>query len=63
MVKLYKQMLEICMRLNIQCVTVYAFAINNFQRSPKEVETLMDLAATKLLELTQHGYVNHSNVY
>lgn len=50
-------MLEICLRLNIRCVTVYAFAINNFKRTPDEVDALMNLAETKLLELTQHGYV------
>jgi len=50
-----RQLLEICLRLNIRCVTVYAFAINNFKRTPGEVEALMNLAESKLLELTQNG--------
>ncbi len=45
------------MRLDIRCVTVYAFSIENFKRSPTEVDTLMDLAKTKLAELCENGCV------
>lgn len=48
-------MLEICLRMNVHCVTVYAFSIENFKRSPDEVNALMALAEQKLVELTQHG--------
>jgi len=51
-------MLEICLRLGVKCVTVFAFSIENFKRSEEEVNTLMELAETKLLELTKHGYVS-----
>ncbi|KAL4248480.1 Alkyl transferase [Abortiporus biennis] len=47
--------LEICMRLGVRCVSVYAFALDNFKRSPDEVDALMNLAETKLLELCEHG--------
>ncbi|KAF9645071.1 Di-trans-poly-cis-decaprenylcistransferase [Thelephora ganbajun] len=50
-----RQMLEICLRLGVKCVTVFAFSIENFKRSEKEVNALMELAETKLLELTKHG--------
>ncbi|TCD66805.1 cis-prenyltransferase [Steccherinum ochraceum] len=50
-----RRMLEICMRLGVRCVSVYSFSIENFKRSPKEVEALMDLAEEKLIELCQHG--------
>lgn len=43
------------MRLNVRCVTVYAFAIENFKRSPEEVDALMTLAEEKLVEIAQHG--------
>jgi ditrans,polycis-polyprenyl diphosphate synthase len=36
-------------------VTAYAFAIDNFKRSPEEVDALMALAEEKLLEICQHG--------
>ena len=41
----------------MKCVTVFAFSIENFKRSEEEVDALMELAETKLLELTKHGYV------
>ncbi|KAH8099573.1 undecaprenyl pyrophosphate synthetase [Cristinia sonorae] len=50
-----RRVLEICMRLGVQCVSVYSFSIENFKRSPKEVQALMDLAEEKLLELSEHG--------
>lgn len=51
------QMLEICLRLGVKCVTVFAFSIENFKRSEGEVNALMELAESKLLELTKHGCV------
>jgi ditrans,polycis-polyprenyl diphosphate synthase len=48
-------MLEICLRLGIKCVTVYAFSIENFKRPRGEVDTLMSLAKDKLDELCSHG--------
>ncbi|TFY60319.1 hypothetical protein EVJ58_g5234 [Rhodofomes roseus] len=54
-----EQVLEICLRLNVRCVSVYAFAIENFKRMPEEVDALMTLAETKLLELCQHGDLLH----
>ncbi|KAF6750536.1 dehydrodolichyl diphosphate synthetase [Ephemerocybe angulata] len=50
-----KRVLEVCMKLNIRCVSAYAFALENFKRSPEEVDALMELAESKLLELCQHG--------
>ena len=49
-------MLEICLKLNIRCVSAYAFSIENFKRSEDEVTALMKLAEEKLLEICQHGY-------
>lgn len=48
-------MLEICLKLRIRAVTVFAFSIDNFSRSEEEVEALMRLVETKLMELCQHG--------
>lgn len=50
-------MLEICIKLEVRCVSAYAFSIENFKRSPEEVTALMDLAEEKLLELCRQGYV------
>ncbi|KZT02389.1 Di-trans-poly-cis-decaprenylcistransferase [Laetiporus sulphureus 93-53] len=50
-----RRVLKICMRLNVRCVSVYAFALENFKRTPEEVQALMNLAEEKLLEMCQHG--------
>ncbi|KAF9038683.1 Decaprenyl diphosphate synthase-like protein [Panaeolus papilionaceus] len=50
-----RRVLEVCLRLNIHCVSVYAFSIENFKREADEVNALMQLAEEKLLELCGHG--------
>jgi undecaprenyl diphosphate synthase len=40
-------------------VTVYAFSIDNFKRSPEEVEQLMRLAKEKFLEMIQRLSAAH----
>ena len=47
-----KRILELCLSLQrIEVVTVYAFAIDNFKRKASEVDALMELARTRLIEL------------
>jgi len=43
-----RDVLELSMELGVKEVTVFAFAIENFQRSKKEVDGLMNLAVEKL---------------
>eukprot|EP00192_Tetraselmis_astigmatica_P021904 CAMPEP_0117648920 /NCGR_PEP_ID=MMETSP0804-20121206/679_1 /TAXON_ID=1074897 /ORGANISM="Tetraselmis astigmatica, Strain CCMP880" /LENGTH=263 /DNA_ID=CAMNT_0005454589 /DNA_START=165 /DNA_END=956 /DNA_ORIENTATION=- len=43
--------LEWCLDLGIQCVSVYAFSIENFKRSKEEVDDLMELALDKLYHI------------
>jgi len=38
-------------------VTVYAFAIENFNRPKDEVDSIMKLAEERLVEIAQRGYV------
>ncbi|KAJ2776151.1 cis-prenyltransferase [Coemansia javaensis] len=45
--------LEWCNALGVGHVSVFAFAINNFSRSPDEVAALMGLAKAKLRELAE----------
>ncbi|KAG8160420.1 hypothetical protein KVR01_009956 [Diaporthe batatas] len=51
------KILEVCYKTGVKVVTVYAFAIENFNRPQREVEGLMLLAKTKLSQLMQHGEV------
>lgn len=51
-----KSVLEVCLNLRgLDTVTVYAFAINNFDRNEIEVNALMEIAKTRLIELAGHG--------
>ena len=43
--------------MSIPNVTVYAFAIANFNRPQDEVDSLLDLARVKLLELSEKGNI------
>lgn len=47
------QTLEWCLDLGVQMVTVYAFSIENFKRSPQEVQALMKLAREQFLKLLE----------
>lgn len=51
------QIMEICYMTGVKTVTVYAFSIENFNRPKYEVEGLMQLAKTKLEQLTTYGDV------
>ncbi|KAF8641724.1 hypothetical protein AX16_009843 [Volvariella volvacea WC 439] len=50
-----QRVLEICLKLNIRCVSVYAFSIENFKRQKEEVDALMSLAEEKLIEISKQG--------
>lgn len=45
------------MRLNVKCVSIYTFSIENFSRPASEVDALMDLARGRFRELASKGYV------
>uniref|UniRef100_A0A7S2X7R2 Alkyl transferase n=1 Tax=Lotharella oceanica TaxID=641309 RepID=A0A7S2X7R2_9EUKA len=50
----YQTLLEVlkwCNELDVKVATVYAFALDNFKRSRKEVESLMELATRKFTEM------------
>lgn len=49
------RLLEVCYKSGVRVVTIYAFSIENFKRSKYEVDGLMDMAKTKLVQMSQHG--------
>lgn len=49
------RILEVCYKSGVKVVTIYAFSIENFKRSQYEVDGLMELAKSKLLQILQHG--------
>ncbi|KAG0027167.1 cis-prenyltransferase [Podila clonocystis] len=52
-----EETLAVCMELGVKVVTVYGFSIENFKRPPDQVETLMELAKTKLTELCDQSEI------
>jgi ditrans,polycis-polyprenyl diphosphate synthase len=51
-----QQVLEICLDIGIQVVSVYAFSIENFKRTKEEVDHLMRLALEKFEEFSTKRY-------
>ncbi|KAF2753982.1 Undecaprenyl diphosphate synthase [Pseudovirgaria hyperparasitica] len=49
------KVLEVCYKSGVKVVTIYAFSIENFNRSKYEVDALMEMARVKLVQLAQHG--------
>ncbi|XP_062102757.1 dehydrodolichyl diphosphate synthase 6-like [Humulus lupulus] len=52
-------MLGYCYELGVKYVTVYAFSIENFKRSPEEVQYLMDLMLEKIEGFLEHESIVH----
>ncbi|XP_051145482.1 dehydrodolichyl diphosphate synthase CPT3-like [Andrographis paniculata] len=56
-------MLKYCYELNVKCVTIYAFSIDNFKRRPDEVQSTMELIQEKIEALLEkESIVNHYGV-
>jgi ditrans,polycis-polyprenyl diphosphate synthase len=53
------KILEMCYAVGVEVVTIYAFSIENFNRTPFEVKNLMELTKSKLLQVTEHGDMAH----
>jgi len=53
-----KLLLRECLKLGIRTLTVYAFSIENFQRSKREIEEIMKIAEEKLEEI-----INSKEIY
>ncbi|KAK3270495.1 hypothetical protein CYMTET_21112 [Cymbomonas tetramitiformis] len=61
----YKKLLEAlewCLELQVECVSVYAFSIENFKRSRDEVEGLLSLAAEKLRSIAESDVIRQHDV-
>lgn len=47
--------MEWCYELGVKAVTIYAFSMENFNRTPEEVSMLMGLAIEKFKYMTQQS--------
>jgi ditrans,polycis-polyprenyl diphosphate synthase len=50
-----KRVLSFLLKLQVSHVTVYAFSIENFNRDPVEVDSLMEMARSRLVEICEKG--------
>lgn len=57
-----EKVLDWCIDLGIEIVTIYAFSIENFKRSPKEVEGLMKLFKYNFESITQNKRIHKNEV-
>ncbi|BGP12183.1 hypothetical protein JCM10213_009333 [Rhodosporidiobolus nylandii] len=56
-----KRVLSFLLKLKVPHVTVYAFSIENFNRTQEEVEALMGMARGRLVEICRHGALLHQH--
>lgn len=52
------EVIEWCLHLGVREVSLYGFSIENFKRSKDEVDSLMELAFTKLSEAMKEKYTH-----
>ena len=57
-----KEVLEWCFDLDIKNLTIYAFSTENFQRSTKEVQTLMNLCKEELKKAAKDSRIHKNQV-
>lgn len=57
-----ENMLDWCLELGIQVLTVYAFSTENFKRSKQEVQQLMDLCKEEIEKAKQDSRIHRNEV-
>ena len=57
-----EDLLKWCLDLDVKSVTLYAFSTENFQRTPEEVEEIMQIAEEKLREVLKDDSIHKHRV-
>ncbi len=57
-----EELLRWCLDLNVKSVTLYAFSTENFRRSPKEVEEIMQIVEQKLREVLENESIHKNKI-
>jgi tritrans,polycis-undecaprenyl-diphosphate synthase [geranylgeranyl-diphosphate specific] len=58
-----EKLLDWCEKLGVKFVTLYAFSTENFRRSPKEVEEIMQIAEEKFRKLLTDERIHRDKVH
>lgn len=56
-------LLYICKRIGVKCISCYAFSIENFNRSQEEVDTIMELVTITLEEFAEKAKDHRDPLY
>ncbi len=56
------QLLDWCLDLGVQCVTLYAFSTENFDRTTQEVEEILRIAEEKLREILTDERIHKNKI-
>lgn len=56
------QLLDWCLDLGVKCITLYSFSIENFMRTPREVEGIFNIAEEKLKEILTDERIHKNKV-
>ncbi len=56
------ELLDWCLDLGVQCVTLYAFSTENFERTAQEVEEILRIAEEKLREILTDERIHRNKI-
>ena len=57
-----EEVLQWCEDLNVEIITVWIFSLENFQRAPDEVESLMSLFESRFTKLVTHPRIHENQI-
>jgi len=57
-----EDLLDWCLEMGVKSITLYAFSTENFRRSPREVEKIMNIAEEKLRKLLTDKRIHENHV-
>lgn len=58
-----EQLLDWCLRLDVESITLYAFSTENFRRSKNEIEGIMRIAEEKFRKILTDESIHKNNVH
>ncbi|MGE5555306.1 MAG: polyprenyl diphosphate synthase [Methanocella sp.] len=58
-----EKLLDWCLKINVQCITLYAFSTENFARNSREVEEIMRIAGERFLKLLTDERIHKNSVH
>jgi tritrans,polycis-undecaprenyl-diphosphate synthase [geranylgeranyl-diphosphate specific] len=58
-----EQLLDWCLKLNVKCVTLYTFSTENFRRTSREIEQIMNIAEEEFRKLLIDDRVHRNKIH